>query len=292
MATNNKKITATGEPNVDFTTQPQATTAEEVNNQDSRTRLWQSLNYTYGQQRQQLDKSYDQAKLNADQQALSRGMQRSSYNNAVLANLDKQRADALDNNYSQQIADYQNRIGDIEAREQEQANWQAQFDANQAAQQWQQAFSEKQFQAQQEQWKQEFNYNQMTGKQQMAYNYLMNMLESGDNPSDALLAQAGISRSDYEQMKAAAVKSGGGGRGGKSGKTTTPAAGITPDAQSNFLTSLGNWFQNNQNTAATTNTTPAATSTTVNRGSDVTVMSNGKLANKLAANKRPVATQK
>jgi hypothetical protein len=50
----------------------------------------------------------------------------------------------------------------------------------------------------------------------------MNMMEPGDNPSDALLKQAGISRSDYEQMKASAAaakgKSGrGGGRGGSNG---------------------------------------------------------------------------
>ena len=235
MATTNKKITATGDPNLDVTSQPQATTAEEVNNQDARTRLWQSLNYTYGQQRNQTEKSYDQAKLSADQQALSRGMQRSSYNNAVLANLDKQRAEALNDNYSQQIADYQNRLADIEAKEQEQANWQAQFDLNKASQEWQQAFQEKQFETQKEQWKQEFNYNQMTGKQQMAYNYLMNMLESGDNPSDALLAQAGITRSDYEQMKATAKTGGGGSRGRKTGNGNEQPGANGGDTQPSTL---------------------------------------------------------
>ena len=75
MATTTKKVT---DPNLDFTNQPQATSAADVNNQDARTRLWQSLDYSYGQQRKQTDKSYDQAYSQADRQALSRGMQRSA----------------------------------------------------------------------------------------------------------------------------------------------------------------------------------------------------------------------
>lgn len=229
-------------PGSNFANQPQATNQAEVDAQDSRTRLWQSMDTTYGAARDEIGRQFDQARVNADNQALSRGMQRSSYNNATLANLDTQRARAIENNYSQQIADYQNRLFDIEQAEQQQANWQAEFDANQAQQawsnqmaeqqwaaqqsqqEWQNAFSQQQFEAQQNQWREEFDYNKMSAKQQIAFNVIMNALESGDNVSDELLAQAGISRQDYNQMKATPRPSGGGGRTKKPANPENPEA--------------------------------------------------------------------
>ena len=93
----------------DFTQQPQAATAQDVDKQDARTRLWQSLDYAYGDQRRKSDEQYAQAYSQADRQALSRGMQRSSYNAQTLANLRQKGIEANNNITSEQIADYQNR---------------------------------------------------------------------------------------------------------------------------------------------------------------------------------------
>ena len=48
---NTKNTTA-----IDYTNQPQATTQADVDAQDSRTRLWHSLNYSYGNQIRESDK--------------------------------------------------------------------------------------------------------------------------------------------------------------------------------------------------------------------------------------------
>ena len=198
----------------DVTKAPQATTQQDVEGQDARTRLWQSLDQTYGQQRQQIDKNYAQAISQTDRAMQNRGMQRSSYAMQTLANLGQEQAKANADSMASQIADYQNRLSSLETQERQFAYQQERDKV--ADQQWQQ-----QFQAAQDQWKQQFEYNQMSAKQQLAFTSLMNMMEPGDNPSDALLKQAGISRSDYEQMKASAAAKGksgrGGGRGGSNG---------------------------------------------------------------------------
>jgi hypothetical protein len=129
----------------DFTEAPQARTAEDVNNQDARTRLWQSLDYTYGQQRKQSDKQFAQAYSQADRQALSRGMGRSSYNNQVLANIRNQGIEANNNIYAAQIADYQNRIGQIEQQEKEDERWERQFAAGREDAAWNKEFQQNQF---------------------------------------------------------------------------------------------------------------------------------------------------
>ena len=111
----------------DFTQQPQAKTAQDVNGQDARTRLWQSLDYAYGDQRRKSDQQYAQAVAQADRQALGRGMQRSSYNAQTLANLRQKGIEANNDITSAQIADYQNRIGQIEQQEKEDERWERQF---------------------------------------------------------------------------------------------------------------------------------------------------------------------
>lgn len=303
----NKKPIGLANPNAkmataettDYTNQPQATTQEDVNNQDARTRLWQSLGYSYGRQREQSDKAYDQAYSQADRQALSRGMQRSSYNAQTLANINQQKIDAQNNIYANQIADYQNRLTELEQREQEADRWERQFAENQrqfdenlgfqksesersqvnwekefaagredtawnqqwqkeqAAQaqsnwekeyaagredaawnkEWQQKeadreqqnwqsqfdFSKEQWQAQQDQWKQEFDYNKMSDDQKLAYNYVVSILGQGGDPSDDLLARAGLSRADANAMKTQAATS-----GGRSGNNPKPKTDNTP----------------------------------------------------------------
>ena len=139
MATQ-KKLTAD-----DFTNQPQATTAAEVNDQDARTRLWQSLDYTYGQQRKESAEQYAKAYAQADRQALSRGMQRSSYNNQTLANIAQKGIEANNNIYNAQIADYQNRIGEIERQEKEEEWREREFAANREDAAWSKEFQTNQF---------------------------------------------------------------------------------------------------------------------------------------------------
>ena len=203
----------------DITKAQQAETQEDVDAQDARTRLWQSMNYTYGRQMEQSDKNYQQAMVNTDNQMLNRGMQRSSYGLSLRANLEKQKADATRDILSAQIADYQNRLSEIEQREQEQANWQAQMD-------WQKE------QAAQEQanWQAQMDWQKSESDQKLAYDAILRMLETNDKPSDALLARAGITRHDYNQMKTAANKnkSKGKGRGGKGGTPAQTPAATTP----------------------------------------------------------------
>lgn len=148
----------------DFTNQPQAMTAEDVNNQDARTRLWQSLNYSYGQQRKQSDEQYAKAQAQSWQQALARGMQRSSYASAVAANLAKQGIDANNNIYAAQIADYQNRLGQLEQQEKEDDRWERQFAADREDSAWNKEFQTGQFEYQKsrdavgdQQWQKQFD---------------------------------------------------------------------------------------------------------------------------------------
>lgn len=268
-----------------------AKTKEDVNNMSKADRLWDSLNYSYDRKGERLAKEYNRARSQADRQALTRGMQRSSYNAQVLANIDQNRIDALNDNQSALIADYENRLGEIEQQEAEAERWERQFAAsredaawnkefqnkqyeanradtawqqnfqtqqyadtradaernwnftqqqyadqradaawqqgfqerqyadqradtawNQAFQQqqyeanradtaWQQEFSQKQFDAQLAQWDKEFNYTKMSDEQKIAYNYIAAAAANGGDVSDALLAQAGISRADYNAMK-------------------------------------------------------------------------------------------
>lgn len=247
----------------DVTKEPQALTNEDVNQQDSRTRLWQSLATTYGQRTEDSNKAFDQSISAADRAAQQRGMGRSSYNLQTMANLGQEKATAADRINKELIADYQSRLSDLEAQERQEAfqreqfeyqkerdtnadqQWQMQFDYGKerdtvADTQWQQQFgyqqerdkvgdtqwqksfdqSNKQWQAQfdygkerdkvsDEQWQKSFDYQDKSNQQQIALQYLNNMLQNGGTPSDDLLKQAGISREDYNQMKK--KQSGGGG---------------------------------------------------------------------------------
>lgn len=259
-----------------------ARTRADVDNMTARDRLWDSLSYSYGKKRENSDEQFRQAYSQADRQMLSRGMQRSSYGAQTLANIDKQRVDAQNDIFDAQIADYENRLRDIENQEQEQARWQAQFDegvrqynTNLAFQQaqadtqkeqwqknfdadrgdtaWNQAFQERQFEAgrsdtawnqafqreqadtQKNQWNATFNYQQQRDAvsdtqwqkafdqsnantdRQLAAGYVQQIIAMGNDPTDDLLARAGLSRADANAMKAAMLEGGGGWGGGSSG---------------------------------------------------------------------------
>ena len=156
----------------DVTAQKQAKNKKQVDNQDSRTRIWQSLSTTYNKRKEDSNQQYDLNRNAADRAALQRGMGRSSYNLQTMANIDTEKAKAADQIDKELIADYQARISDLENQERDEA------------------FKREQFQ-----------YQKDSDKQQIALQYINQMLQNGGTPSDDLLSQAGLSRKDYEQMK-------------------------------------------------------------------------------------------
>lgn len=108
-----------------------AKTKKEVEQMNPNDRLWDSLNHSYGLQREEIGRNYDKTYSQADRQALSRGMQRSSYNAQNLANINQMRNNALDQNYQTQIADYENRLTQQEQLDKENERWERQFAENQ-----------------------------------------------------------------------------------------------------------------------------------------------------------------
>ena len=143
----------------DVTKEKQAKTVQDVNNQDARTRLWQSLNTTYTNQMDESDKAYDKAISQQNNAMLARGMGRSSYAGQIAANMydDKNRArnkigEAL-------IADYQNRISDIENQEKEDERWERQFAETLKQNEWQRGFQEAEAARQQGNWEKDYAAN-------------------------------------------------------------------------------------------------------------------------------------
>lgn len=250
----------------DFTNQAQATTKADVDAQDSRTRLWQSLNYSYGRQREQSDEAYQKAISQSNRAMLQRGMQRSSYGAQVNANLMDDQIKAKNDIAAAQIADYQNRIGQIEEQEAEAERWQKQFDEGQrqfnenlAFQQSeaersqsnfevQQAFAEKQWATQVDQWKQEFAYNKKSNDQKIAYDYLMQMISNGKTPSSSLISRAGLKSSDVKKMVAKASGSNGVVTWRQSADAAAKKLGFTGRNDPKYQEYLKNGGKNNTNT--------------------------------------------
>ena len=278
-----------------------AKTQQDVDQMSVKDRLWDSLSNVYGQKTEDSNKAYDQAMSQADRQLLSRGMQRSSYGAQTLANIGQQKIEAQNKIASEQIADYENRLYQIERDEKADEQWERQFAENVrqydttlaynkeraavadqqwqksfdyqterdkvadqqwqttfnyqterdkvADQQWQKAFDYQagrdavadqqwqktydlqlqQWQDQLSQWDQQFNYTKMSDEQKTAYNTVVGILANGNDPSDELLAKAGISRADANAMKAQ-VKASGGGSGSKSGSGSGGSNGTPTDA--------------------------------------------------------------
>lgn len=101
-----------------------------VDQMSVRDRLWDSMNFTYGQQRRASDQSYANAISQQDRQALARGMQRSSYNAATQANMRNQQIQAQNDIYAQQIADYERQLYQIDRDEIADQQWERQFAEN------------------------------------------------------------------------------------------------------------------------------------------------------------------
>lgn len=227
-----------------------AKTRDDVDSMSKRDRLWDSLNYSYGKKAERSDEQYRQAYSQADRQMLSRGMQRSSYGAQTLANLDQKRVEARSDIDSELIADYENRLQAVEEAEQQQANWQKQFDegvrqydTNMAYQRERAAASDNQwnmsFNYQKErdaitdsQWQKSFDQGNMTADRQLAYNYVTAILGQGGDPSDDLLARAGLSRADANALKAQIAEAGGGGYSGGGGGRGGSGSRLSADEKS------------------------------------------------------------
>lgn len=308
---------------------------QDVDEMSKADRLWDSLSYSYGKQQEASNKSYDKAISQQDRAMVGRGMQRSSYGMNTLAGLRNQKINAANDIDSQKIADYENRLYQLEKDEDEKAyrdktfeeqvrqfnenlgfqkseaeraqgNVDREYEANRSDVAWNQAFQQGQLDYQKEQdalaqenllrqeayqkerdalaqenllrqeqyqqeqnaiqndlaertfqagradteWSQQyqqaafeyqkqqdafnnalaqsqFDFSKASEDQKYVYNYIVTAAANGGDVSDELLERAGISRADYNAMKAAA-KTGGGGGGPR--KTTTPTEDQT-DAQ-------------------------------------------------------------
>jgi hypothetical protein len=241
----------------------------DVEGMSKRERLWDSLNYSYGKKGERLAQEYDKARATADRQMQSRGMQRSSYGAQTLANMDRQKIDALDDNQSAMIADYESRLQDIEAQELAQNNWerqfaegQRQFDEGQSFQRSEnalnRAFQTSEREAQQGWQSNENALNRNENRYQFEtnLNYQRERDAVGDRQWQQNFAegqrqfneQIGLNRDQFdwqrEQAAAKASAASGGGRGGSYSSpsttpaTTTPAAGTT-NSDRTFLDTFG-----------------------------------------------------
>ena len=172
-----------------------ARTQKDVDEMTPKDALWDSLNYTYGVRRDESNKSFDKAVAQTIRDAVGRGMQRSSFLSSVTANLNRDKANAADNIYSSQIADYENR-----------------------------RLAQEQQELENERWERQFAQSVNDADRQLAASYVANIVANGGTPSDDLLARAGISKEDAALM----AKGKGGGGGYTPPKTETPPA-TTPD---------------------------------------------------------------
>ena len=160
----------------DFTQNPQAQTVNDVLNQDTYTRGYQSVMYPYMQQIEKSNKAYDKEIANSDMRALARGMQRSSYNIATQANLGKEKVNAANEIANTGIAAFQNWMNQQEQQEKENERWEREFAANREDADWSKQFQTEQFNYSKErdltadeQWEKEYNEKLRQFNENMAF---------------------------------------------------------------------------------------------------------------------------
>lgn len=102
-------------------------TKNEVDQMDPRQRLWAGLKFGYDQKIDSSNQDFARAYSQAHNQMLSRGMQRSSYGAQTLANLGTRQVEAANAIRSEQIADYANRLYQLERDEVADQQWEQQF---------------------------------------------------------------------------------------------------------------------------------------------------------------------
>ena len=238
-------------------------TKQEMDQMSARDQVWEALNTSYGQSIDKSNASYDSAIAQQDRSMIGRGMQRSSYGQQILANMQNQKVKAANDLEAQKNAEYMNRLYQIGRDEVADNQWERQFGENQrqfnenmaynrdraavSDNQWERQFAtsneqwEKSFNAQNDQWKQQFEYTKMSDDQKLAYNYVTAIIGQGGTPSDDLLTRAGLSRTDANAMTAQASGFGGGG-GYTKPKTTNDqtTGGVDGWADDLFATNVSN----------------------------------------------------
>ena len=185
-----------------------AETRQEIENQSARERLWDALDYSYGKQIDQSNASYDRAISESNRALVQRGMQRSSYGRQVAGNLANQKVLAANDLGKAKIADYGNRLYQIERDEIADRQWQMQFDENRRQFEEQMAWNRENAATQAAQWERSFN-----------------------SSNDQWQWEADFKQA---QADAAAAKSGGGGGGSRSSGRSNPAT-ATPSVTDDDL---------------------------------------------------------
>lgn len=197
---------------------------------EAKKRLLDSLDYTYGRKQELSDKSYDRSISQTDNAMLSRGMQRSSYSQQVLANMAKQKIEAAGDIESEKIAAYNTGVNQLEQQEREQQNWEKNYALQQESLAQQKAESE---------------WNKSYADRQIAISALQAAAAAGNKKvSDDLLKRAGISRQDYNQwIKSSGKKSssGGGGRSSNPGTNNTNTDTGGNNSLNSFVSGLLNY---------------------------------------------------
>ena len=188
----------------------------------------QNTERQFGMQEQQFAAGREDAAWNKEfqQQQFEAGREDAAWNKEFQqqqANISQQNTERQFGMQEQQFAANQEQAAWQREFQQQQAdisqqNTERQFAANQDQAAWQREFNERQFEqsqqqweAQQAQWREEFEYGKMSAEQQYNYNWVTYALQNGKDVSDDLLAKAGLSRDDFNSMKAKVASGGGSG---------------------------------------------------------------------------------
>ena len=146
-----------------------ARSKQDVNSMSAKDRLWDSLNYSYGEKREASDKAYDKLASQTNNQLLSRGMQRSSYGAQTVANVGKQKVDAQNQIYNEQIADYENRLYQIERDEKTDEQWERSFNEGVRQYDTSLAYQKERDTIADQQWEKQYNEQLRQFNEQMAF---------------------------------------------------------------------------------------------------------------------------
>ena len=210
-----------------------AAAKQAMDNASARDRMWAALDYSYGKQAEQSDASYDKAVSDVNNALLKRGMQRSSYGQQIAAGLLNQKAEARNDLGKAMIADYGNRLYQIERDEKADEQWQMGFDEGVRQFNENMGFQRERATVQDRQWQMGFDEGVRQFNESMAWNrenaatQAAQWERSFNSSNDQWQWEA-----DFKQAQAdaaAAAKSGGGGR--SSGRNSpTPGNNQPTDA--------------------------------------------------------------
>ena len=179
-------------------------TRETVENENARDRLWNSLDYSYGKKREASDRAYDKEQSAASRNMLKRGMQRSSYAAQTVANIGQEKIRAQGDIYDQQIAEYGNRLQEIERQEKQDEQWERQFAEGQRQFNENMGFQKDRAATQDKQWAAEFGETQKQNQWQRDFSSQQFEYQKG---RDAVADQQWQTSFDYQKGRDAVADS-------------------------------------------------------------------------------------